>query len=198
MTELPVYQFPSRPTPALLFGLSAARLAALAVAGVVLVATITRPTPARLLVGLTIVGVLGAAAAVKLGGRAVVDWLPVWVAFGWQQATRNSEFYANPDLDAGLPEGTLDLPGELFGLEIHHVTGPARATVANPTPAAYGIVRDTFRHRLIAIAELAGEDFLFLDPADQQARIGAWGRVLDHVAQSLPELTRLQVVHTVG
>lgn len=198
MNELSAYQFPSRPTPGLLFGLSAARLAAVAATGVVVIATLTRPSPTRVLVGLALCGALLGSAAIRVGGRALIDWLPVWLAFGWQQATRNNEFYASPDLDLELPDGVLDLPGELFGIEIHYFAGPSRAAVANPTPAAYGIVRDTFRHRMVAIAEIAGDDFLFLDPADQQARIGAWGRVLDHVAQSLPDLSRLQVVHTVG
>jgi hypothetical protein len=198
VTDLPAYQFPSRPTPGLLFGLSAARLGAVAAGGVVLIVTLTRPTPARALVGLVIIGVLVASAAIRVGGRTAIDWLPVWVAFGWQQATRNNEFYASPELELALPDGTLDLPGELFGIEIHDFAGASRAAVANPTPTAYGMVRDTFRQRLVAIAEVAGDDFLFLDPADQQARISAWGRVLDHLAQSLPELSRLQVVHTVG
>ncbi|MEX0953089.1 MAG: SCO6880 family protein [Nitriliruptoraceae bacterium] len=198
MTELPVYQFPSRPTPGLLFGLSAARLAAMGTAGVVAIVTLTRPTTARLATGVAIIVLLAAAAVVKVGGRAVVDWLPIWVAFGWQQATRNNEFYTGPDLALDLPDGVIDLPGELFGIEIHHYTGTSRATVSNPTPTGYGIIRDTFRHRLVAIAEIGGSDFLFCDPADQQARVGAWGAVLDHVAQSLPEVSRLQIVHTVG
>lgn len=198
MADLPAYQFPSRPTPGLLFGLSAARLSCVAASGVVLITTLTRPTPSSLLIGLAVIGVLLGSATLRMGGRAVIDWAPVWVAFGWQQATRNNEFYASPELDLGLPEGMLDLPGELFGMEIHHFSGVSRAAVANPSPAAYGIVRDTFRQRLVAVAEVAGDDFLFLDPGGQQARIGAWGRVLDHLAQSLPDLSRLQVVHTVG
>ena len=198
MTELPVYQFPTRPTPGLLFGLSAARLAAVGTAGVVAIATLTRPTAASLLTGAATIAVLAAAVVVKVAGRAAIDWLPVWIAFGWQQATRNNEFYTSPDLALDLPDEVLDLPGELFGIELHHYTGHCRATVSNPTPTGYGIIRDTFRHRLVAIAEIGGNDFLFCDPADQQARIGAWGAVLDHVAQSLPELCRLQVVHSVG
>ena len=198
MAEVTTYQFPSRPTPGLLFGLSAARLGAVALAGVVLVTVLMHPTANKVLIGLLVIAALLASATARIGGRTVIDWLPVWLAFGWQQATRNNEFYASPDLDPGLPDGTLDLPGELFGIEIQDFHGASRASVANPTPAAYGIVRDTYRDRLVAIAEIAGDDFLFLDPADQQARIGAWGRALDHVAQSLPELSRLQVVHTVG
>ena len=198
MTDLPAYQFPSRPSAGLLFGLSAARLGAVAGAGVVLITTLARPTATSMLVGLVAIAVLLGSAALRVGGKAVIDWVPVWAGFGWAQATRNNEFYAAPELDLDLPEGTLDLPGELFGIEIHHFTGVCRAAVANPTPTAYGIVRDTFRQRLVAVAEIAGGDFLFLDPPDQQARIAAWGRVLDHLAQALPEVSRLQVVHTVG
>lgn len=197
MSDLHTYQFPARPAAGVLFGLSAARLGAVAAAGVVLMTTLTRPTPIRALAGVVLIGLLLAAAAIRVGGRAAIDWLPVWVAFGWQQATRNNEFYATPDLELGLPDGTLDLPGELFGVEIHHFDRASRASVATASHAAYGVVRDTFRHRMVAVAEIAGEDFLFLDPANQQARISAWGRVLDHVAQSLPDLSRLQIVHTV-
>ena len=198
MTELFVYEFPARPTPGLLFGLSAARLAAVATAGVVVIVTLTRPTPASLLTGIVLIAGLAAAVVVKVGGRAAIDWLPVWVAFGWAQATRNNEFYTSPELALELPDGVLDLPGGLFGIELHDYTATSRATLGNPTPTGYGIVRDTFGHRLVAIAEMTGTDFLFCDPADQQARIGAWGAVLDHVAQSLPEVSRLQIVHTAG
>ena len=198
MNDLPTYQFPARAASGVLFGLSAARLGAVATAGIVLITTLTRPTTTGVLVGLLVIGLLLASASLRVGGRALIDWLPVCVAFGWQQATRNNEFYASPDLDLDLPEGTLDLPGELFGIEIHHFTGASRAAIASPTRAAYGIVRDTFRHRAVAIAEIAGDDFLFLDPADQQGRVAAWGRVLDHLAQSVPELSRLHVVHNVG
>ncbi|MFP5252298.1 MAG: SCO6880 family protein [Actinomycetes bacterium] len=198
MTELPTYQFPSRPTPGVLFGLSVARLAAIGAAGVVVIVTLSRPSAAGLLVAVVSLTLLTAAVGVKVGGRALIDWLPVWVAHGWAQATRNNEFYANPDVALDLPDEILDLPGELFGIEIHHHTGLSRASVATPTPAAYGIIKDTFRHRLVAVAEITGDDFLFCDPADQQARIAAWGGFLDHVAQALPELTRLQIVHSVG
>lgn len=197
MTELPVYQFPSRPTPGVLFGLSLARLLAIGAGGIVVIVTLSQPSAAGLLVAVGTLSLIAAAVGIKVRGRAMIDWLPVWVAFGWAQATRNNEFYANPDVALDLPDGVLDLPGELFGIEIHHYTGPTRASVANATPTAYGIVKDTFRHRLVAVAQIAGDDFLFCDPADQQARIAAWGGFLDHIAQALPDVTRLQIVHTV-
>lgn len=195
MSDLHAYEFPSRPASGVLLGLSAARLGTIATAGVVLIVVMTSPTPTSLLTGAaTIVGLL-ASVAIKIAGRAVVDWLPVWVAYGWAMATRNNEFYSSPDLTAPLPDGTLDLPGELFGIEVHHL---AVDTPARGTSGGYGVVRDTRRQRLIAVVEVSGADFLFLDPADQQARVSAWGGVLDHVAQSMPELVRIQVIHSVG
>lgn len=198
MAELHAYEFPNRPAPGVLFGLSAARLAALGTAGVVFIAAMVRATPSAMAAGSMLIVALLSASAVKVAGRTVIDWLPIAVAHGWQMATRRNEFYNSPDLAQDLPDGTLDLPGELFGLEIHSVRGDGQAKVANPTSAPYGVLRDTFRGRLIAVAEVSASDFLFLDPTDQQARVAAWGQLLDHVAQSLPELVRIQLVHAVG
>lgn len=198
MADLPVYEFPVRPVGGVLFGLSVARLAAIAFAGIVLIGVMARPTAASMIGGTVTIVILLAAVAVKVAGRAVVDWLPVVLGYGWQSATRRNEFYASPDLSDDLPDAALDLPGELFGLELHSVTVPAAATVANPSPVGYGVIRDIFRRRMIAVAEISAPDFLFLDPDEQHARVAAWGGLLDHVAQSLPELTRLQLVHTVA
>ena len=197
MAELSTYRFPARPTVGVLFGLSLPRLAAVGVAGVMLIVVSSRPTLATVLIGGVVMALLVASAAVKVSGRTLVDWAPVAVAHVWRQATRNSEFYASPDLaDPALPPGVLDLPGEVFGLELHaYTTSATRATVANPTSADYGILVDTFRDRLVAIVEVSGQDLLFCDSDEQQARFAGWGGLLDHVGQSLPELCRLQLVH---
>ncbi len=200
MAGLRTYEFPVRLDAGLLLGLSGVRLAAIGVCGVVFVIAMTVQSAQALGVAAVVIVGLLLATFVRVGGRPAIEWVPVWVSFGWSAATRNDEFYASPDLSVPLPEGTLDLPGELFGLELHEFTPTVAttATVANPTPAAYGILRDTFRRRLIAVCEVSGDDFLFLDPDDEQARVSAWGATLDHLAQSLPELSRLQVVHAVG
>ena len=199
MSELKAYRFPARPAAGLLFGLSLSRLLAIGAAGCVLIVMTSRPTLGSLAVGVPVMFGLLAAASVKVAGRAAVDWLPVWVGYGWAMATRNNEFYASSDLTAAeLPEDTLDLPGELFGFELHTYHSDTAASLANPTPAGYGVLVDTFRQRMVAIVEVSGQDTLFLDPGDQQARFNGWGGLLDHVAQSLPELARLQVVHLAG
>ena len=197
--QLDVYSFPTRTPTGLLFGLSAVRLATVAAAGIVLIVVMSNPTVRSVAAGLGLIGLLLGCASVKVGGRAVADWLPVWLAHGWRMATRNNEFYATPDLELGLPPEVLDLPGELFGIELHDLTVPSDATSSGGgSSGGYGVLVDTFRHRQIAVAEVSAGDLLFCDPADQQARIVAWGRFLDHIAQSLPELCRLQVVHATG
>jgi len=196
--DLQTYDMPIRPAGGLLFGLSAARLASVATAGVVFIAAMASPTATTIAGGLATIVMLLAGAAVKVGGRALVDWIPIAGGYGWRMATRRNEFYSSPELARPLPDGVLDLPGELFGLELHTHDPTTAAHVANPSPAGFGVLRDTFRQRMIAVAEISAGGFLFGDPDDQQSRIGAWGRLLDHVAQSLPEICRLQLLHSVG
>jgi hypothetical protein len=197
MGELRSYQFPVRVAPGVAFGLSVSRLIAVGVGGVVFVTMMTVGGRAVVTVGTVLLLVLAAASTVRIGGRYPLDWLPVWVGFGWAAVTGNNEFYTSPDVGLDLPAETFDLPGELFGLELHEFTPPATARPGH-SAARYGVIRDTFRNRLIAVVEVSGEDFLFLDADDAQARIAAWGATLDHLAQSLPEIVRLQVIHTVG
>ncbi|MEX2505206.1 MAG: SCO6880 family protein, partial [Egicoccus sp.] len=199
VAELSTYRFPARPSTGLLFGLSLPRLLALGSAGVVLIVVTSHPSLVAVLLGGASMLVLVAAASVKVAGRALIEWLPVAVGYAWGQATRNNEFYTSPDLaDPALPDGVLDLPGGLFGFELHAYTTQSKATSANPTVADYGILIDTFRGRLVAIVEVSGQDLLFCDPDEQQARFAGWGGLLDHVGQSLPELCRLQLVHLCG
>lgn len=154
--QLDVYSFPTRTPPGVLFGLSAVRLVAVAAAGIVLIVVMSNPTGMSVAAGLGLIGLLLGCAAVKVGGRAVVDWLPVWVAHGWRMATRNNEFYVTPDLDLGLPPEVLDLPGELFGIELHDLTVPSTATSSGAgSSGGYGVLVDTFRHRQIAVAEVS-------------------------------------------
>ena len=153
MAELNVYRFPARPAVGVLFGLSLPRLVTYGAAGVVLIVVSARPTLGGMVAGGLLMLALVAVAAVKVAGRALVDWLPVAAAYVWRQVTRSNEFYASPDLvETALPEGVLDLPGELFGLELHaYLAADARATINNPTAADYGILIDTFRGRLVAV-----------------------------------------------
>ena len=195
--ELPTYQFPTRATSGVLFGMSAARLGAVGLAGIVFIVVAATPSTGALLLGTAAIGGLLAATAIRVGGRPAIDWVPVWIHHGWAMATRNNEFYASPDLGQELPDVVLDLPGELFGIELH-AFAPDPADTEHDAPGfAFGILRDTFRNRAIAVAEVSGDQFLFLDPHDQQARVAAWGATLDHVAQTLPDVARLQVVHLV-
>jgi hypothetical protein len=158
--ELRGYQFPVRVATGVAFGLSLPRLVALGAAGVVFVTMMTVGGTTLLAAGTVLLVVLTAGSVVRVGGRFAIEWVAVWAGFGWAAATRNNEFYVSPDVALALPDETLDLPGELFGLELHEFAPPARPG----RPAGrYGVVRDTFRGRLVAVVEVSGEDFLFLD-----------------------------------
>lgn len=196
MGELSTYRFPARPNVGVLFGLTLPRLSVFGVAAIVLIVVTARPTLSSVLTGGAAIVLLMASATVKVSGRTLVDWAPIGIAHVWGRARRHHEFYASPDLaDPELPEGVLDLPGGLFGFELHAYTTESRATCANPTPADYGILVDTFRDRMVAVVEVSGQDLLFCDPDEQQTRFAGWGGLLDHVGQTLPELCRLQLVH---
>lgn len=190
MSGLQTYDFPSRPPAGLLFGLTASRLLTLASAAVVFVAAMSHPSLPRLAVAAALIGLLLAAATVPVGGRVPVEWVPVVAGYGWARATGNDRFRASPDLGRPADLTALDLPGELDGLRL------VPTTVATAGAVRFGVVEDRRRQRMVAVAEIDGGDFLFLDGEDQQTRIGGWGRTLDHIAQTLPDIVRIQVVHT--
>lgn len=194
---LAIYTFPTGPAGGILFGLSGPRLTAVGLSGLaLLVAVMGTGTGARL-AALTVVAVSLLLTFVKITHRPLLEWIPVVARHGWAQATRANEFYRSPDLETGpLPDEVLDLPGELFGLELHDLTVDTDTTADHAI--RYGIVRDVWRKRVIVVAEVSGDGFLFDDPDDQQHRVDGWGALLDQVAATMPEIVRLQVVHTAG
>jgi len=194
---LATYTFPTGPSGGILFGLSGPRLTAVGLSGLaVLVAVMGTGTSSRL-AAMMVVAVLLVATFAKVAHRPLLEWVPVIARYGWAQATRTNEFYRSPDLETQpLPDEMLDLPGELFGIELHDLT--INADTPADHDSRYGILRDVWRKRVIAVAEVSGDGFVFDDPADQQQRVDGWGSVLDQVAATMPEIVRLQVVHTAG
>lgn len=191
------YTFPTRPAGGLLLGLSGPRLSAVGLAGLALVVVVMTTGTTTRLTALTCVAVLLVVTFAKVAHRPLLEWIPVIGRHGWAQATRTNEFYRCTDLEARpLPEQVLDLPGELFGLELHDLETDADADT--DTDRRYGILRDVWRRRVIAVAEVSGDGFLFDDPDDQQQRVDGWGALLDTVAATMPEIVRLQIVHTAG
>lgn len=186
------YDFPLRVTSGVLLGLSGPRVTVLAAGGAVLVAAMTLGGRA-FLIAVPVLALVALVATVRVGGRVVIEWLPLWSSHAVARLRRTDSFRAEP---AGLDD-VPDLPGELWGLGIvAHSTDDLDAV--NPTAADVGVVHDVTNSRHVALAEVSAGDFLFLDDDVQQQRVSAWGTVLDHISQVMPELCRIQLVHAVG
>ncbi|GAA4707839.1 hypothetical protein APR04_003860 [Promicromonospora umidemergens] len=155
---------------ALLLGLTAAQLAAIT-AGVLplIVALYVGGTTIVLAVPFTVVGVV--VAVVPVGGRAVVDWLPIGVAWAWRSTTGQLIFRVR--VDQPRPAGTLALPGRAASL---------RQYVDPVTDAA--LVHDPYASTLTVTIPVTSSGFELLDPADQARRVAGWGRVLATVCRS--------------
>ncbi|GAB2496725.1 type VII secretion protein EccE [Promicromonospora xylanilytica] len=155
---------------ALLLGLTAAQLTALALGVLPLVGAIY-------LGGHAVVAVLPLAvlcagiALVPIGGQPIVAWLPIGLAWVWRSLTGQLEFRVR--IDRPRPAGTLALPGRAAAL---------RLVVDTVTGAA--LVHDPHAATLTVTVPVTASSFTMLDSADQARRVTAWGRVLATTCRS--------------
>ncbi|NCD15913.1 MAG: PrgI family protein [Actinobacteria bacterium] len=164
-TLVPTVRFGRRSTRGVMLGLSAPRVAALAVALVIAL-------PAVYLAGFTGLvwttpawGLAVASAWVTIGSRTAVEWLPIyghWVL----RRTLGQHLYRVRVLKP-RPKGTLALPGDAARLRYHHdpVTGAA-------------MIHDPVANTLTAAARVHHPSFYLLAGADQARRVTGWGRAL--------------------
>ena len=169
-SPLRAVKFSRLPKRALLLGLTASQVAALT-GGLLplLVALYVGGSTVLVAVPLAAVGV--AVAVVPVGGRAVVDWLPITAAWVWRSLTGQLEFRVR--VGRPRPAGTLALPGRAAALRqyLDPVTGAA-------------LVSDPHAGTLTVFVPVASAGFELLDPADQARRVAGWGRVLATVCRS--------------
>lgn len=155
---------------ALLIGLTAAQLAALAAGVVPLVAAIYLGGSG--VAGMLPVSVLCVVVAlVPVGGQPLVDWVPIGLAWAWRSVTGQLEYRVR--LDRPRPAGTLALPGRAAALRL----------VEDPVTGA-ALVHDPHAAALTVVVPVTSSAFTMLDPADQARRVAAWGRVLATACRS--------------
>jgi hypothetical protein len=169
-SPLRAVKFSRLPRRALLLGLTASQVAALT-GGLLplVVALYVGGSTVMVAVPLATIGV--AAALIPVGGRAVVDWLPIAAAWVWRSMTGQLEFRVR--VGRPRPAGTLALPGRAAALRqyLDPVTGAA-------------LVRDPHAGTLTVFVPVTSAGFELLDPADQSRRVAGWGRVLATVCRS--------------
>jgi hypothetical protein len=119
-------------------------------------------------------------AMVGIGGRRLVEWLPVMARWAWRGT--GGQLLFRRRVVKPRPAGVLALPGDAAGL---------RQWVDGETGAL--MVHDPHRATLTATVGISHPAFVLLDPVEQDRRVTGWGRVLATVCRS-GRIATLQVL----
>ncbi len=108
---------------------------------------------------------------VPVAGRPVIEWVPV--AGWWVYRTTIGQLLYRRRIVTPRPAGTLALPGDQAQLREYE----------GPTTGA-GMIHDPHQNTLTVVCEITHPAFVLLDPAEQDRRVTAWGRVVATVCRS--------------
>ena len=163
-----------------LLGLSGSQLVVVGVGAVTLVFALYVGGGSVLLYVAPILLVCAALALVGVGGRKLVEWLPVVIRWLWRST--GGQLLFRRRIVKPRPAGTLALPGDAARL---------RQWLDPETGAV--MVHDPHRATLTAIVGVTHPAFILLDPVEQQRRVASWGRVLATACRS-GRIASLQVM----
>ena len=104
-------------------------------------------------------------ASVPVGGRKVVEWIPIVSRWVWRSSSGQLQFRRR--ILRPRPIGTLALPGDAASLREWR----------DPESGAV-MIHDPHGQTLTAIVAVAHPAFILLDPTEQQRRVAGWGRSL--------------------
>lgn len=178
--ELTAVKFSRLARRGVLLGLSGAQLSLLGFGAFVLVFALYVGGGGSLLYVVPVLALCAGASFVSVGGRKVVEWLPI--VSGWTRRSAADQLVFRRRVVKPRPAGTLALPGDAARL---------RQWLDPETGAV--MVHDPHGATLTAIVGVSHPAFVLLDPAEQQRRVTAWGRVLATACRS-GRLAGLQVM----
>jgi hypothetical protein len=118
-----------------------------------------------------IIGVFIALAFVGVGGRKLIEWAPVGARWLWRSS--GGQLVYRRRIVSPRPAGTLALPGDSACLRQWLDPETGAVMVHNPHAPT-----------LTAIIGVSHPAFVLLDPAEQERRVVAWGRVLATACRS--------------
>ena len=127
-----------------------------------------------------IIGLFVVLAFAGVGGRRLIEWAPVGARWLWRSIC--GQLIYRRRIVKPRPAGTLALPGDAARL---------RQWLDPETGAV--MVHDPHAATLTAIIGVSHPAFVLLDPAEQQRRVAAWGRVLATTCRS-GRIASLQVM----
>lgn len=165
----------------ILVGLSGTQLAATGVGLTIAIAAVYSRGGGALLVSAGLWVPLLVAGTVSVGGRPVVEWVPLLAE--WRIRTLLGTTSQLTSTRRPPDDRRLDLPGL-----------PGTPTVsAGPTTGA-ALILDRRAGTVTAIARVSGTGFLLDDEGVQDRKVAGWGRALAAVCQQ-PSVVRVQVLH---
>ncbi len=169
--ELQPVKFSRLTRRGVLFGLAASQLVVVGIGAVMLVFSLYVGGGASLIVAFPVILFCAALAFVGVGGRKLIQWLPIAAVWLWRST--GGQLIYRRRVVAPRPVGTLALPGDAARL---------RQWLDPETGAV--MVHDPHRNTLTAIVSVAHPAFILLDPLEQERRVTGWGRVLATACRS--------------
>lgn len=169
--ELAPVKFSRLTRRGVLLGLSGSQLVVVSFGAIVLVIALYFGGGASLMYGVPILLLCAALAWVGVGGRRLVEWLPVVMRWAWRSGEGQLLFRRR--VVKPRPAGTLALPGD--AARLRQWLDPESGAV---------MVHDPHQATLTAIVGVTHPAFILLDPLEQQRRVTSWGRVLATACRS--------------
>ncbi|MBT2498535.1 PrgI family protein [Agromyces sp. ISL-38] len=163
----------------ILLGLSAPQLIALSIGLLTMVAALYTAGAAGIAWTSPIWGTAALTAAVPIGGRKIVEWVPITTK--WMLRAARGQLTYRRRIIRPRPVGTLALPGDAAALREWH----------DPESGAV-MVHDPHQQTLTAIIAISHPAFALVDPGEQHRRVAGWGRVLAGTCRS-GRIARIQV-----
>jgi len=202
----PRYRFPPLERRGVIAGWRAGQIGSVAAGLVLAVLTIrSRPSLSGVVVAIVFVGTGLALAFWPIAGRTGEQWLPVVVRWAWAGVTGHRFQSASGPASGsqmvigegghGIHLGQMEHRPRMLassvmdGLRIEAANGPDGRE-------GMGVVVDDRARTLTAVLAVRGHSFALLGPAEQDARVAAWARVLSSLARDGSSVHRLQWVET--
>lgn len=164
----------------LLFGLSWSQLIAVGIGAILLVFALYFGGGTSLIYVVPLLLLCAGFAFVGVGGRKIVEWLPVVTKWMWRST--GGQLLFRRRIVKPRPAGTLALPGD--AARLRQWLDPESGAV---------MVHDPHAATLTAILGVSHPAFILLDPIEQQRRVTSWGRVLATACRS-GRIASLQVM----
>ena len=177
--KLAPVQFSRLTKRGILLSLSAPQLIALALALLTIVSALYTAGASGVAWTSPLWGAAALTAVIPLGGRKLVEWVPVTTK--WMLRAARGQLTYRRRIIRPRPVGTLALPGDAASLREWH----------DPESGAV-MIHDPRQQTLTAIIAISHPAFALVDPGEQHRRVQGWGRVLASACRS-GRIARIQV-----